>query len=693
MHVREELEGLPLRARHIEHAGRELAPGELGSGGTDEPPSEPSLVRLVSARAFAHSKLAGWVQWVRKNPDLRVEVEGSGARLAEGLDQLRTHPPDSLRVSLPSMDAEVAAAIDGDAPPPRKTLDAIGSAVAAGLGVTCLVPVNATTVATLEETIVAIAEALGDAVPIVLCRRPAGDDEPWTELDDLATALAALPEALPGGAALTMDPREGYAACLLPDAARRRGMFPRAAVDRPPDWYAAPDRCAKCAYRKHCVFQLRGERPPDRLAPLEQREADELWTRTTCGPSLARRQGPHWRGESVDVPDLVCFAPFTTMALTELRHSPVPCAQAWVDTTMSPEQQSAASAVPVEQILRKSRAANAAWGVPAYDAANEDWSLREMWNAPLLRHMRRQMVHGTRSDRCRSSCRVLLGVEDRGVDFITRPDDELTDDIVRNRKLLLDEIRGKQDELSAAPLEISIGVSANCNITCGFCSGPGGLYGELSDRRREQVIELLPTLMTLSVSGPGEPLMSPSFQKLLAHIADHGYPALYLSLTTNGTLLTPSWIRRHSSFPWGHLRISLNSGSAATHERMTGKKLYDRVIENIEAAAELRDRREPPFTLTLSCVISELVLGDLEGFADTVHRYKTDLKLEPMTGNDGGLSPYTSEASLGRVEQECAAVASSYEHKNPRIADAFSAMARFARARLDAGVFEELPRR
>jgi hypothetical protein len=47
-----------------------------------------------------------------------------------------------------------------------------------------------------------------------------------------------------------------------------------------------------------------------------------------------------------------------------------------------------------------------------------------------------------------------------------------------------------------------------------------------------------------------------------------------VSLTTNGTLLTPSFLARHAAVRWSHVRVSLNAGSEATHARMTGKRLF-----------------------------------------------------------------------------------------------------------------------
>jgi hypothetical protein len=148
----------------------------------------------------------------------------------------------------------------------------------------------------------------------------------------------------------------------------------------------------------------------------------------------------------------------------------------------------------------------------------------ELWNSPLLRLMRREMTGGEKSSRCREMCRVVMGVEERGISNFERPDADLTPAIIANRSLLREEIHAGRNVLTAKPLDLMIGVSAHCNISCGFCDGPLGAYGDLSDRRRDEIIELLPTLMSFGVSGPGEPLMNKNFLALLGHISDTGYP-------------------------------------------------------------------------------------------------------------------------------------------------------------------------
>lgn len=484
----------------------------------------------------------------------------------------------------------------------------------------------------------------------------------WRRVDGTVTLDAGRgPEALPR--------REGSLHRMLSDfreAARGRGapsVTPRDALDTMRALEALLDGLASRG------APLVREGAPRHVAT--KRRAPRIQAARPAEPELP--------------PDLLCFAPFTTMAITELRHRPVPCAQSWVNTTMTPAEEAAALGVEVGEVE--------SLGPRYFDAINEEWSLREMWNGPLLRHMRSQMVHGGPSDRCRSSCRVILGVEERGVDLLKRRAEGLDPRVLENRALVLADIRERRAVMRAAPLEIAVGVSSHCNITCGFCTGPQGAYGELSPRRLDELVELLPTLMNLTVSGPGEPLMSPSFQALLRHISAARYPSLDLSMTTNGTLLTPAVLARHEGVRWGHIRISLNAGTAATHERMTGKKLFERVLANIDAVVALRDRMERPFRLTLSCVLSELVMGDLAAFAEIVHRAGANVVLEPMTGDLQGLSPYADRERLRRLTGECAQVAELFEARNPAIARAFAAMSRFGDSQQSGERLELLPRR
>ncbi len=684
--------------------GRDFAPG-----GPEQPPvpdGEVCNYRLTGGDPFTFGDLAGWVSWVRRSPRSVVEAQGHGHRLAEPgvIDRVRAAGVDGLRVLLPALDDALVASWTGVDRVASRTLDGVDLALDAGLPVTCVVAVNPVTAPHLADTVTGLAERFEGRIDIELMRapmrRPSPVAEPagWDELAALGDALSSLPDPLPHGAALRFDEVQGYGACVLPSGAWRRGLVEAyRSGSRALEHAVAPDgACARCAWQARCAWKLpRNERAPEAMRPLTGDDVLRVQS------FVAERSASHVPGAAkktdareYGLPDLLCFAPFTSMSIHELRKRPVPCAQSWVDTTSTPEMEARALDLPLAEVVEKNRVAGERWGTPWYDVMNEDWPLRDVWNAPLLVHMRRQMLDGGPSDRCRSSCRVVLGVEERGVAFLTRPDDDFDPEVVRNRRLLLDDMNERRAVLRALPLDLCVGVSAHCNISCGFCTGPMGRYGELSDRRYDEVVALLPTLMHLGAVGPGEPLMSAGFNRLLGHVVERGYPSLTVSVTTNGTLLRKGWVERHASVRWSMIRVSLNAGSAASYERMTGKRgFFERVLEGIELLAALRDTKREPFTLTLSCVLSTNVMGDLSRFAAIAHRYGADVVLEPMTGDLNGESPYKTVDTIRALGDECRAVAAEYAVKNPSIARAFAAMGSFSDERSRKRLNVILPRR
>ena len=651
-------------------------------------------MRLTGGDPLGYGDLARAVAWAKQNPRAKVEVEGHAFSLRDDAD-LRAaagHGIDLLRLTLPGVDEALVGAWTQQPALVERTLHAAATLPGLGLPVNVVIPVNPLTVTTLVETVLTVARR-APGVPVVLARAPlraaqgsrevlTGADTLWSELGPLAEALRALRGVLPPETPLWIDDFEGWGACTIPPDVWTTDLLPLVLGDdhRDPARRVDPPTCAGCALSNHCSWELREPQPAPtaHMRPLDVDAAKSLRALQAEAPEP---EAP----SNEDLPEALvsrlCVAPWTTLTLYSQGHHPVPCAPAWVDTSLDLPALQAEGFVPVGRLMR----------LEEYDMRNEDWSLHAMWNAPLYRQMRAQMASGGASSRCRPSCRVILGVEERGRPFFRIPDATLSPSVRENRRLLLEEILAGRDKLTAMPLELTLGVSAHCNFTCGFCTGPQGAYGELTEARLAEVLTWLPGLMQLSVVGPGEPLMSVTFQKLLAEIGTGRYPSLRLSLTTNGTLLRPSWLARHEGIRWGQLRLSINAGSAETHTRMTGKHLWAQLMENLEAVVAMRDKRDGRFTLALSCVLSQTVVGDLMNFAAIVDAARALPILEPMTGNLNDLSPYTRPDRTRAMRDECQAVADRYAGRNEAVASAFDAMARFADERLRERRFDPLP--
>lgn len=685
------------------HSGWDQAPGS--SPGTD-----PRRARLHGGDAFRYGDLRAWVAWARQNPKAVVELEGSIASLGGEdsdavLQRLASAGVDELVVEVPTLDASRTAQLTGVAWDPERALDALAT-LRRTVAVSVALPINPATVDELAAIVRRCSERLGDDLDIVLRRAPDrrpparrlpildADAAPgsWGEAAALSAQIAALPVSLPHGARLFME-QDAYPPCVLDASVRRADLAPTHAH------LGVPSRplgalCDPCEWRLQCAWRpLPGAPlPPAQLVrPLSRDEALALQHDSTTGathvPGAPRQR---WDRATLDLPDLLCFAPWTSFAATEPIYHPVPCALSWVQTDVDTEEMSSALEISRAEAERLRDEGRARFDGHFHVLDNEALSLDDLWNGPLLRTMRAQMIDGGPSRHCRSMCRVVMGVEERATALLTRQESELTPAVVANRRLLVDEIRARGRVLKAKPLELVMGVAGRCNITCGFCDGPTEGYGELSDRRADEVIAWLPTLMSFAVSGPGEPLMSRNYLRLLQHVADGDYPSLSMAITTNGTLMTPAFLERHRRIRWSHVRFSLNAGSARTHETMTGKRLFDRLRENLDALCALRDGHDPPFDVTLSCVLSTMVMGDLHNFAKIVTDYRTRVVVEPMYGNQKDLSPWTRPELLRELKGELASVADAYALRNPPLAKAFRAVERFAQSRLDGGEFGKL---
>jgi hypothetical protein len=123
---------------------------------------------------------------------------------------------------------------------------------------------------------------------------------------------------------------------------------------------------------------------------------------------------------------------------------------------------------------------------------------------------------------------------------------------------------------------------------------------------------------------------------------------------------------------------------------MTGKRYFDRILANIDALCDLRDRSARRFTVTLSLVMGSVQMGDLAKFAQIVHDHQTAIILEPMNDDKRELSPWSRPERLTLLADELLAVADAYVAKNPDIARAFRAVEGFARSRIRSNDYEVL---
>jgi len=122
----------------------------------------------------------------------------------------------------------------------------------------------------------------------------------------------------------------------------------------------------------------------------------------------------------------------------------------------------------------------------------------------------------------------------------------------------------------AAPFLVVWDFTHKCNLSCKHCYSNSGAIREpeLTTEEAKAVVDQLADVgvTALAFSG-GEPLTRKDFFEVARHAADRG---LYVSVATNGTLLTKEMVRRLKEAKVNYLDVSIDGATAETHDAFRG---------------------------------------------------------------------------------------------------------------------------
>jgi radical SAM protein with 4Fe4S-binding SPASM domain len=173
----------------------------------------------------------------------------------------------------------------------------------------------------------------------------------------------------------------------------------------------------------------------------------------------------------------------------------------------------------------------------------------------------------------------------------------------------------------ALPIQAWIATTDRCNLRCrtcwhGYC--PPEAYHDMKPEVFEQVRrQLLPGLQNVSLSGGGEPFLSPAFYTILDEVLG---PNRSVVVVTNGTIVRPDALEQIVRSP-SELRVSIDGAANETMKRIRGISL-DRVVEFLDTVKRIMDRcAHPRFFFSLSFVITRSNLLELSDVVELGHRY------------------------------------------------------------------------
>jgi len=167
-------------------------------------------------------------------------------------------------------------------------------------------------------------------------------------------------------------------------------------------------------------------------------------------------------------------------------------------------------------------------------------------------------------------------------------------------------------------IAIVIEATSACNLNCSFC----GMHskelsrlpqnGALSPKKITSIdVDLFQSIISkcamsrklkiLYLHGHGEPLLHAEIARLVS-IAKHADVAEQIAIVTNGTVLTPSLLRRLVESGLDQIRVSLDLFSPEAYAIIKGKNLALVVRRNLEDCLREIRSKKLPIRLSIECM-------------------------------------------------------------------------------------------
>jgi MoaA/NifB/PqqE/SkfB family radical SAM enzyme len=204
-------------------------------------------------------------------------------------------------------------------------------------------------------------------------------------------------------------------------------------------------------------------------------------------------------------------------------------------------------------------------------------TLSALWNSTVAQDIRASILDGTF----------------RYCDHTTCPD------LVKNTLPLREEvvthkfdIATSRTRLPHGPRSIGMGYDNTCNLKCPTCRPEiialrGDALAE-AERVQQQVLQLLPDVEFLLITGTGDALASRLYRSFLRNFDGQDWPRVRITLMTNGLLFTP---RMWESLRSAHaairgISVSVDAATADTYAVNRGGD-FNRLITNLAFAGDL----------------------------------------------------------------------------------------------------------
>jgi len=163
-------------------------------------------------------------------------------------------------------------------------------------------------------------------------------------------------------------------------------------------------------------------------------------------------------------------------------------------------------------------------------------------------------------------------------------------------------------QIFAAPPVVVWNFTNNCNLKCRHCYQEAGkrLEGELDLATRLDIVDQLADEDTFSIAfSGGEPLMDKDLWRVVERAHKRN---LYVSIATNGTLVTPKVVQRMTESGVDYVEISLDSTKPEVHDEFRGiPGFWGRAVRGIENATA-----QGKFEVGIASTITQINFAEIE---------------------------------------------------------------------------------
>ena len=143
-----------------------------------------------------------------------------------------------------------------------------------------------------------------------------------------------------------------------------------------------------------------------------------------------------------------------------------------------------------------------------------------------------------------------------------------------------------------SPVMVVWNYTNNCNLRCKHCYQDAGVMGsrmgkrELTTEERKRVVDELSRydIPSIFFSG-GEPLIEKDFLEVARYAKSKGF---YLTIASNGTLITKDMARKLADIGFGYIQVSIDAATPEKHDEFRGVKgMWERAVQGIKNLNEV----------------------------------------------------------------------------------------------------------